>query len=163
LVDLPLPSFEMTDQRGQAFTSDSMKGNVHVVDFVFTSCPSVCPSLTRKMAALVDRTEAEPKIRFVSISVDPDNDTPERMRAFLDRYGKDSPRWSFVTGPSSDMVDHTVVEGFKIRLDRDKRGTLAHGEHFVVVDKNLRIRGYFDATPEGQDALIERARALAAE
>lgn len=159
-VDLPLPTFSLIDQHGQPFTSDGMKGSVYVVDFVFTSCPSICPTLTKKMSELVSRTAADKAIKFLSISVDPANDTPERMTAFLERNGQSSPRWSFVTG-APDVIDQTVVQGFKMRLDRDKAGTLAHGEHFVIVDKSLRIRGYFEATPEGLDALLERARSLA--
>jgi protein SCO1/2 len=159
-IDLPLPSFSLVDQRGAAFESESMRGHVTVVDFVFTECPAVCPSLTQKMAALVDRTDQDASISFLSISVDPENDTPAKMTSFLAKYGKDSPRWSFVTG-DPDVVQKTVIGGFKIRMDRDRAGTLAHGEHFVVVDKVLRIRGYFDATPEGLDALVVRARALA--
>ncbi len=136
-----------------------MKGKTTVVDFVFTSCPSVCPTLTTKMAELVDRTNDDDGIRYLSISVDPENDTPEKMRAFLAKYGKDSPRWTFATG-ARDVVESTVIAGFKMRMDRDKAGTLAHGEHFVVVDKALHVRGYFEATPDGLDALVERARQL---
>jgi protein SCO1/2 len=156
-VNIPLSPFTVTDQNGGEFTSEAMEGHVTVVDFVFTSCPSVCPSLTKKMSTLLPRTPDN--VRFLSISVDPENDTPARMTEFLDKYGTRSPRWSFVTGDPK-VVEKTVVQGFKTRVDRDKAGTLSHGEHFVVVDKVLRIRGYFDATPSGLDDLVDRVRVL---
>lgn len=159
-VSLPLPAFAVTDQRGQAYTSEGMRGHVTVVDFIFTSCPSICPSLTAKMATLLPRTADG--VRLLSISVDPENDTPEKLTAFQGKHGQASPRWSFVTGDPS-IVEKTVIQGFKIRVSRDKAGTLAHGEHFVVVDKELRIRGYFEATPSGLDELVERVRSLDAE
>lgn len=159
-VNIPLPEFAVTDQHGAPFTSQSMAGHVTIVDFVFTSCPSVCPALTKKMSTLLARTEDD--VRLLSISVDPENDTPARMTEFLDKYGTQSPRWSFVTGEPK-VVEATVVQGFKSRVSRDQAGTLSHGEHFVVVDKALRIRGYFDATPSGLEDLVDLVRVLRAE
>lgn len=159
-VDLPLPTFAVIDQAGAAYTSETMRGHVTIVDFVFTSCPSICPSLTAKMATLLPRTDDD--VRLLSISVDPENDTPARLTEFLGKHGKPSPRWSFVTGDPT-VVQKTVIQGFKIRVARDKAGSLSHGEHFVVVDKQLRIRGYFDASPSGLDALVERVRVLRSE
>jgi len=159
-VNLPLPTFSVIDQNGAAFTSDAMRGHVTIVDFVFTSCPSICPTLTTKMSTLLTRTD--PEVKLLSISVDPENDTPAKMTEFLAKHGKPSSRWSFVTGDPT-VVEKTVIQGFKIRVARDKAGSLSHGEHFVVVDKQLRIRGYFDASPSGLDALVDRVRVLAAE
>lgn len=159
-VNLPLPSFAVVDQTGAAYTSETMAGHVTIVDFVFTSCPSICPALTTKMATLLGRTDED--VRLLSISVDPENDTPARLTEFLAKHGKPSPRWSLVTGDPT-VVEKTVIQGFKIRVTRNQAGSLSHGEHFVVVDKQLRIRGYFEASPSGLDALVERVRVLDAE
>lgn len=159
-VKLPLPSFELVDQSGARFSSADMRGKVWIVDFIFTSCPKICPDLTKKMSALVKTTEADADLRFLSISVDPENDTPAKLTEFVQKYGVVSPRWSLVTGDPK-VIEETVLRGFKVAMGKDGAGNVFHGEYFVVVDREGRLRGFFMADEAGTKDLLERARTLA--
>lgn len=161
-IDFDLPEFALKDQHGRAFTRRDLDGKVWVVDFVFTSCPTICPELTQRMAWLVGELEAEPGVSFLSVSVDPETDTPERLVAFQKKHGRESPRWFFVTGDPA-VVEKTVLEGFKMALSRGGGhgdANIFHAERFLVLDKRGHVRGVFDSKGEGLVALQARAREL---
>ena len=158
-IRIPGPHFELTDEKGKPFGSDDMQTKVWVVDFVFTSCPSVCPELTHKMAKVLERTADVPSIHFLSVSVDPENDTPEKLAAFVAKNGVTSDRWSLVTGAPAAVED--AIRGFKIGFSRSPGGLLTHDEHFVLVDREGTIRGYFVANDDGLVDLEKQARRLA--
>jgi protein SCO1/2 len=164
-----VPAFTLTDQRGQAFGTRELAGHVWVADFIFTSCAGVCPLLSERMAEIGRRArKLGPDFHLVSISVDPTRDTPERLRAYGERYGANPLAWSFLTGPAQ-AVEAAVVGGFKVGMGRERAGEegeptaspdagfmeIFHGENLVLVDRDLRIRGYFSPTPEGLDQLME--------
>jgi protein SCO1/2 len=163
-----LPAFSLTDQRGQPFGTRELAGRIWVADFIFTSCQGVCPLLSERMAEVGRRArKLGPDFHLVSFSVDPERDTPERLAAYGARFGAHALAWSFLTGPLG-AVEKTVVDGFKIGMGKEplrkepagqdagaQLFEIFHGEHLVLVDRQLRIRGYFPATPEGLDQLME--------
>jgi protein SCO1 len=159
-----LPSFALTDQTGHAFGTRELEGKVWVADFIFTACQEACPLLTQRMQEVAHRTrQLGPDFHLVSISVDPERDTPALLAAYGARYGASPVRWSFLTGPA-DAIEAAVTGGFKVGMGReavtpDGGGPsffeIFHGENLVLVDRQLRIRGYFQATPEGLDRLVE--------
>jgi protein SCO1/2 len=109
--------------------------------------------------------------RLLSISVDPERDTPEALRSFAARFNADLRTWTFVTGPA-EIVEDAVVRGFKQAMDRvarpdggggadEDRMTIIHGSHFVLVDKAGTIRGYYDSTRTGDmDRLVNDTKTL---
>ena len=154
-----VPPFSMTDQRGQPFGSSDLVGMVWVADFIFTSCQTMCPLLTDKMGQLVHRSrQLGPEVHFVSFSVDPERDTPARLADYAGRYHADPRKWSFLTGTLAS-IQAAVVDGFKIGVDRHKTADdfwdIVHGEHMVIVDRGLRIRGYFDSSEASLNLLLE--------
>jgi protein SCO1/2 len=167
-----LPAFTLTDQDGRAFGSAELDGHVWLAGFIFTRCPTICPAITATMGRIQHRARGlEPSFRLVSFSVDPDYDTPARLAAYAAAH-KASPRmWSFATG-SYDAVKRTVVDGLKIAIgadgDGDKRigpetdfASIFHGTHFVLVDQERRIRGYYDsASPDVVDQVLHDAAML---
>jgi protein SCO1/2 len=164
-----LPAFTLTDQRGQPFGTRELQGKVWVADFIFTACQEACPLLSQKMAEVGRRARGlGPDFHLVSISVDPARDTPAALAAYGARYGANPIAWSFLTGPA-DAIEAAVVGGFKVGMGREKtsgEGTadfwqIFHGENLVLVDRQLRIRGYFAATPEGIDQLLAAAGRVA--
>jgi protein SCO1/2 len=162
-----LPAFTLTDQRGQPFGTRELAGHVWVADFIFTSCEGACPLLSERMAEVGRRArKLGPDFHLVSFSVDPERDTPERLRAYGARYGANPLAWSFLTGPLG-AIESAVVGGFKVGMGKeaaDEPGGVMqvfHGENLVLVDRELRIRGYFPATPEGLDQLMEAAGRVA--
>jgi protein SCO1/2 len=144
----PLPDFSLTDQSEKTVTLSDLKGKVWVADFIFTSCGGTCPMMTDKMRNLQERLPGE--IRMVSITVDPDRDTPKALAAYAAEHGATRERWLFLTGDKQSLYD-LCVKGFKLPLD-ESGGTaaepIAHSTRFVLVDKQGEIRGYYSATEE---------------
>ena len=142
-----LPPFELINERGERFGSADLRGKAWVANFIFTRCPTVCPVLTRKMASLQPiAKEAGSALHLVSFSVDPEFDRPDVLRAYAAKVGADPARWTFLTGDAA-AVRATVLEGFKVSIGR--RGSpedvagIFHGTHFVLVDGEGRVRGYY--------------------
>lgn len=164
---LPLPAFTLMDQRGKPFGLADMKGHVWVASFMFTSCSTVCPKLTKRMAEVQARTRPlGDAVHLLSFTVDPENDTPEKLAAYGQQYGADPARWTFLTGPLVD-IEGTVMNGFKIAMGKTESTpgsglmTIFHGEKLVLVDREGSIRGYHDADDEGLTALVRAAEKLA--
>jgi protein SCO1 len=159
-----LPEFELTAQDGQPFGSAQLKGKPFVANFIFTRCPTVCPPFTQKMASL--QPDAR-EFRLVTFSVDPEFDTPEVLSAYARGFKADPRRWIFLTGDEA-AVRRTVVDGLKVAVVRegasDDPAALVHGTHFVLVDRALRIRGYYSSLDLARVTQLRKdARALARE
>jgi protein SCO1/2 len=170
-----LPDFTLTDQSGAPFGKQQMLGKVWMADFVFTTCPEACPRLTAKMRGLQDAltTAEREKIGLVSISVDPERDSPAVLKAYAAKFGAKEPLWRFLTGSQTE-VERAVVEGFKIGVEKvpvppaptaddihNSAFEILHGEKFVLVDAFGRIRAYYDVGEQaGLDKLLSDARGL---
>jgi len=158
-----LPGFRLVDQTGRPFGNKDLVGKVHVVDFFFTTCQSICPRLTRAMKALQDRFEKNKvPVRLLSITVDPENDTPEVLAAYAKKYGADLKRWTFVTGTEA-QVRELIVEGFKTHMgQKEKIGDnlidISHAGLFVIVDGEGGIRGYYRPDEQGLDEMFHRSQ-----
>jgi protein SCO1/2 len=166
-LKLALPAFQLTDQRGQPYGLADLKGRVWVADFVFTSCPSVCPKLTKRMQEIQHRARnLGDAFHLVTFTVDPENDTPERLAAYANLYHAMPNRWTFLTGPLKD-VEPTVVKGFKLAMGKEEASpgsglfSIFHGEKLVLVDPEGFIRGYYDADDDGISALLRAAGVIA--
>lgn len=160
-----LESFRLVDQRGDAYGTEELSGEVWVADFIFTTCRSVCPDLTRAMVDLDGRLDAAaPAVKLVSFTVDPKTDTPEVLSAYAKKHDATSARWRFLTG-EPDTVRQVVVQNFKHPMevqegtsDDDALMEIAHGVRFVLVDRQSRVRGLYPI--EDLDALVGDAAAL---
>ena len=162
-----LPPFQFTDQGGKAFGSAQLQGHAFIANFIFTRCPTICPVFTEKMARAQRGTaKLGDALRLVSFSVDPEYDQPAVLLAYAEAHRADPARWSFLTG-DPEQIRSTVVGGFKIAMGRsgeaDDLLSIFHGTHFVLVDRQLRIRGYYAQEQDNQvELLIRDAKALAA-
>lgn len=168
-----VPAFTLTDTTGAAVTTESLRGVVWVANFIFTSCPDVCPMLSAHMADVQAHYASTPGVRLVSFSVDPGTDTPPVLAAYGARFGADAARWSFLTGPI-DTLKPVVVGGFKMMLERIEAtpgteskppapATVLHGERFVVVDRAGQIRAYPDPKEPGKAGIYAAVDTLLAE
>lgn len=150
----------MTDAAGHAFDSHSLAGKVWVADFIYTNCPAECPMMTAKMHKVSKEVRAEKEVRLVSISVDPDRDTPPVLKAFAQRYGGPTDQWIFLTG--SPAVVHTIA--YNTFHVGDVIGKMTHSTKFIVVDKRGHIRGYYSSLGEDDIAsMLKDVSALARE
>lgn len=141
----PLPkiskvtSFELTDSNNQTFDSDQLNGKVWIADFFFTTCSGVCPVLSKNMASLYRSYNLNKKVHFVSITVNPDNDTPQVLAKYAQRYQANPHQWHFLTGPIETIQDISI-NNLKIG---NKEEPVFHSEYFVLVDGQGWIRGYY--------------------
>jgi protein SCO1/2 len=142
------PPLPLIDQAGQPFASKRVAGKVWIANFMFTSCPDVCPLLTSKMRSLQLRFGNHKRdIELVSISVDPHHDTPAALATFAREHEADLSNWSFLTGPDAD-VRQVVMEGFKQAMEEvpakdDQPRNILHGTHVTLIDRRGRIRGFY--------------------
>jgi len=149
----PVPEYEFTSASGEPFTTSQLDGNVWVVDMIFTSCAGLCPRMTTSMAGLAEQYAPEDGIRFVSVSVDPEVDTPQRLTEYGKQYGADFDEWIFLTGPMEE-INALANDGLKLG-----GGELPafHSDRFVLVDKEGVIRGYFHGTDDEDVAKLKKA------
>jgi protein SCO1 len=148
-----LAPFTLVRESGKSLSSADLEGKVWVADFVFLRCTESCPLLTTRMSHLQSILEDEGKkrggplgVRLVSFTVDPTNDTPEKLAEYAARWHADTSTWAFATGPLAD-VQQVIGNGFKIAFGKVESGAgafeMMHGNYFVVVDGQMKIRGYY--------------------
>ena len=105
--------FELIESSGDPVTLASLQGTIWIADFIFTSCAGPCPQMTRRMADIQEHLGEQEDIRLVSISVDPDRDSPEVLRQYAEKYGARPERWWFLTG-DAQMIARVAIDGFHI-------------------------------------------------
>lgn len=155
-----LPSFALTDQTGHTFGSNELRGKVWIATFIFTRSRETSPQQMAQMAELQHLLETQatwPGIRLVSITAEPELDTPDVLRAFARQAGADSTHWKFLTGPR-DEIWELCKQGFNLPVREEARTEqrpITHTPQFVLVDRENRIRGYYDGiTPDGLNELL---------
>ncbi len=150
-----IAAFSLTRESGAPFSSKDVAGKIWVADFVFLGCTESCPMLSTRMSHLqrtiVDeetKTSATLPVRLVSFTVDPLNDTPDRLSAYATHWHADPSRWVFATGTTAD-IQHVVAEGFKVGYGKVDDGAgafeIMHGNWLVLVDAEGTIRGYYSS------------------
>ena len=149
--------------------SADLKGKPYVVSFFFTRCPSICPLLMRQIRRLQDEFVAQHVngIRLVSISVDPEFDSPERLAEYGREVGAVPDRWTLLTG-DIDRIRALAEQGFKVPVGAPEAGPagmmeIAHTGKVVLVDGQGRIRGYYDTDDLGLEETLHRSRRLLSE
>jgi protein SCO1 len=163
-----VPAFALIGSDGAPISSADLRGHIWVADFIFTQCPGVCPRLSEQMAKLQQLLPGGTgeRLRLVSFSVDPHNDTPEALRAYAHRFHADPRRWLFLTG-EHDALYRLIRDGFQLAVAerapeeaRDGQGLITHSDRFVLVDDDLRIRAYYHGTDS--DVVQQVLRGVAA-
>ncbi len=137
-------NFNLIDTQEKQFTLQKLKGKIWVVDFMFTTCGNICPMLTKNMAALHRSFFSVDSVEMISISVNPENDSPFVLREFAKRYHADTKKWHFLTGSRAE-IQNLTVKSFKIGSWEDP---IFHSDQFVLVDAKSRIRGYYAGTEQ---------------
>ena len=136
---MKVPDFELTDQNNKKITNKDMLGKVYLVEFFFSRCPTICPVMNTNMRAIEDEIN-KPDFGIISISIDPENDTPETLKQHAKRIGVKSPNWHFLTG-NRDYIGK-VADQFNIYVgDKEDEGeNLNHSGMIALVDKDGNIR-----------------------
>lgn len=133
-----VPDFTLTDQDGKTLTKDDLRGKIWIADFIFTRCQGPCPLMTARMLEMQRALVKAPEIKLVSVTVDPEHDTPEVLKAYAAANKADPERWKFLTGEKA-AIEKLVTEGFMQHL-AEENGEPVHGTMFLVIDGNGMVR-----------------------
>lgn len=183
-----VPDFSLVDRSGRRITLADLLEKVWIVNFFYTECTDTCPLQTANMARLQADLAGESELRLVSISVDPEHDTPEVLSEYATRFGADPERWLFLTGPR-DAIYRLAIDGFRLGVvDQSEKARLGNGQkrawlgparvwahpvpnparkpvihssRFVLVGRQAQIRGYYHGTaPESLKRLRQNIKIL---
>lgn len=148
-VDYSIDDFSFINQDNDTITKDSLIGSIYVANFFFTSCPSICPIMTRNMSYLQDKLSVFPNIRFLSHTVDPVNDTPKKLRSYVSLMQQKNininlSNWDFVTGDKDKLYQSAADYFVNASVDSLAPGGFLHSEYFILIDKQGRVRSGID-------------------
>ncbi|MBC8510578.1 MAG: SCO family protein [Cryomorphaceae bacterium] len=148
-VDYSIDDFSFINQDNDTITKDSLTGSIYVANFFFTSCPSICPIMTRNMSYLQDKLSVFPNIRFLSHTVDPVNDTPDKLKSYVNLMQQKNininlSNWDFVTGDKDKLYQSAANYFVNASVDSLAPGGFLHSEYFILIDKQGRVRSGID-------------------
>jgi protein SCO1/2 len=144
----PMPAFSLTERSGEALSTKDLRGKVCVVDFFYTTCPGPCPMMTSRLSTIQAAVGNLPSVRLVSISADPEKDTPEVLRQYADKF-KAGDNWLFLTGEKAAIHD-LANKGFKLSIVEmpEAAESITHSTKLVLVDQSGMIRGFYEGAGE---------------
>ncbi len=137
----PAPKFSLTDQNGKTITNEDYLGKVYVLEFFFTTCPTICPKMNKNMVNIQNKYFGNPNFGIASISIDPKHDTPAVLKAHAAELGAKSSNWHFLTG-NQDYIFNLANKGFNLYVGENKKITVGfeHSGLFALIDKKGNIR-----------------------
>ena len=141
-----VPDFEFTNQDGKTITNKDYDGKVYVVEFFFTTCPTICPIMNQKMLTVQDEFFGNPDFGIASISITPQIDTPEVLKSYAKSKGISHKHWNLLTGKKDDVVYALANQGFKLYAGKgdEDHGGFEHSGLFALIDKSGYIRSRKD-------------------
>lgn len=167
-VIAPIADFSLTNQNGGAVSLADLRGHVWIADIIFTRCPGPCLRMTRQMKELQDALPKSNQTKLVSLTTDPEYDTPAILKTYAERNGADTNRWSFLSG-AKKQINNLAVDSLKLSAvekkpeERESAEDLwVHSTIFVIVDKHAQLRGVYQTGGEDVSWPAEKQKVLAA-
>lgn len=146
-----VPDFRFTNQDSMTTNQSFIKNKVWVANFFFTSCPSICPQMTRNLTTVQAAFSKDDNVRIVSFSVDPEHDSPNKLKRYAQRYGINAAQWQLLTGNKKDLYQFARKGLSVVATDGDGgAGDFIHSDNLVLIDKEGHIRGYYDGTSRSE-------------
>lgn len=162
--------FALTNQAGRLVATEELRGKVWLADVIFTRCAGPCPRMSGLMADLQKAVPGTAPVRFVSLTTDPEHDTPEVLARYARRFGADLSRWQFLTGTAGQVKQAAVTSLKFTALPKDEgkqessTDLFIHSTVFVLVDKRGQVRGVFEADdPGARERILSAVELLVAE
>ncbi len=140
-----VPAFSFIDQNENTITNETFKDKVYIVEFFFTTCPSICPIMTENMIKIQDAYLGNPKLAIASFSIDPAHDTPQVLKKYAENKGITKPQWHLLTGEKEEIFK-LANEGFNLYVGdaSEAEGGFEHSGFFALIDQNGNIRSRKD-------------------
>jgi protein SCO1 len=156
----PAPEFILTQQDGKRLALKELRGKVLAITFIFASCADTCPLLTAKMAGLQSRlgTDFGSKVFFVSITVNPERDTPEVLKRYAEAYNANLSGWAFLSGTNAEISE--VAKRYGIYYKKTLRGDVDHTFLTSLVDQNGTLRVQYMGVRFDPDEMLRDLRSL---
>jgi protein SCO1 len=147
-IDYHIPSFSFLNQDGRVVDEAVIKDKLLVVEFFFTSCPSICPKMQKEMLRVYEKYKSDSDVLILAYSIDPARDSVEKLKRYANKLGIESSKWHFLTGEKDSI--YYIADKFLVSAeeDPDAPGGHVHSGSFILVDRKKRIRGYYDGTDE---------------
>ena len=144
-----ISSFQLLNQDSVWITNQSMYGKVYVADFFFTSCPTICPIMSKHMLLIYEKYKDNDQVRILSHSIDPDFDQVPVLKHYAEALEIEGETWHFLTGHRKEIYDLALNSYFSVVVEDDQaQGGYLHSGNFLLVDTHQRIRGVYDGTSE---------------
>ena len=142
-----IPPFQFVNQDSMVVTNRDFDGRIYVADFFFISCPDVCPIIQRNMLTVYQKYKNNPQVKLLSYTIDPNHDTPSKLKNYAVELGVEDSQWEFLRG-QKQAVFALAKNDYMVSVDDDTKGPggFAHEGFFVLVDKERRMRGVYDGT-----------------
>jgi protein SCO1/2 len=145
--DHRIADFELVNQMGQAYRLDDLAGKIYVADFFFTTCPTICKDMVKHMYLVQEAFEDDAEIHLVSHTVYPEQDSVSVMFEYGQTFGVNPEQWTLLTGEKKVIYDLARKSYFAVTTEGNGGETdFIHTENFVLVDKDKRLRGFYDGT-----------------
>lgn len=150
-----IPAFSFKNQYGQTVTEKTLQGKIYVADFFFTKGPSVCWIMKKNMLQVYDTYKDHPEVGIVSHTIDPVRDSEQILQKYSEKLGVSGNMWHFVTG-DLDRVNEIGKKHYLLNMQQDSSEAGVHICAFVLVDKQRRIRGFYDGTDKREVSQLVR-------
>ncbi len=159
-IKVPIQNFSLRDQSGKNFSFQGLRGKLVVLTFVYTTCPDLCPLITSSLLRVQRGLRADERnsVFLLSITTDPEIDSPEVLKSYAERYGVDFSNWSFLTGEEDELSP--VWKAFGVRVQRKARGLVDHTTLTALVDKKGVMRFAYHGTFPDPKMVLRDLRAL---
>jgi len=156
-----LSDFHLVNQYGIPVSADSLRGRIHVANFFFATCKSICPQMNTQMARAAEKLKDDSDVVFVSFTVDPESDSVQALKAYGEKLHSELFHWWFLTG-NKDTIYTAAREGYLVPAAKGKTaGDFFHSQDLILVDKDLHIRGIYDGLePAEVDTMMDEIKVL---
>ena len=145
-----IADFSLTNQNGKTITQSDYKDKIYIADFFFTTCPTICPVMTKNMAGIQEQIIDDDDVLLLSHSVTPVIDSVAQLKKYALEKGVNDAKWNLVTGDKKQIYQLARKSYLAVKNDGDGGPfDMIHTENFILVDKERRIRGFYDGTKTG--------------
>lgn len=161
-----IPNFSFVNQDSTIITNQDFDNSIYVADFFFTSCPSICPIMSKNLLKVLEKYKGNDEVKILSHSIDTKYDTPWVLKRYANKLGIEGTQWQFVHGTEADV--YGIANHYMVYAKEDKNvpGGFEHQGWFLLIDKDKKIRGAYDGTNDEQvtallkdmDILLEEYR-----
>lgn len=148
--------FRLLNQDSVFIDNRTFENGVYIANFFFTHCPSICPTMQRNLLKVYEKYKGDPRVRFLSHSIDFRYDSPRVLKAYAEKLGVTNDQWQFVTGSKAEIYGLSDNYMVYTKEDADVPGGYDHSGHFLLVDRDRHIRGAYDGTADEQVDLLLR-------